>query len=198
MRRLVVAALVALLALSVAGCGGGGEEEAAAPPADSAAVPAPPPADTDVNAVPIANRSEAASETFEPFPDTIEIPEAVAERLDRKQAMLLLFYNGAQEQTDDLRSQVDAVIDDNLGLIDLISYDLGKYTSIDSDGIVVVKEEELAEDANAQQAVSLARELGVDHVPYIVIVDDQGYRIFWSRGFIDTDLLERQVQRAAR
>jgi hypothetical protein len=40
--------------------------------------------------------------------------------------------------------------------------------------------------------------LNVDHVPYIIIVDDQGYEVFRHRGFIDSELLERQVQRAGR
>jgi glutaredoxin len=145
----------------------------------------------------MADRSEATSETFEPFPEGADIPAAVAERLDRKQAMLLLFYNSAQKQTDDLREQVDSVVSDNKGLIDLITYDLGKYTSVDAEGNVKVKEEDLSADEKAQEAVRFAREIGVDQVPYIVIVDDQGYRIFWSRGFIDAELLERQVQRAA-
>ena len=36
--------------------------------------------------------------------------------------------------------------------------------------------------------MSLARELGVDFTSFIVITDDQGYIIYKSRGFIDSEL----------
>lgn len=196
MRRLVAALLVALLALSLVGCGGGGEEEAAAPPDAGAAAPPPPPPGAEAVAV-IPDRSAQASETFEPFPAGEFVPAAVQERLETDQAMLLFFYNSDQEVTDDLRKQVNSVVADNRGLIDLVTYDLGKSTSIDDDGGIEVDQEKLAKDENAQQAVRFARELGVDHLPYIVIVDQQGYRIFWARGQVDRDVLDRQVQRAA-
>jgi hypothetical protein len=197
MRRLVAALLVALLAFTLVGCGGGGEEEAAAPPADQAAAPPPAPVDPAV-VVPVADRSAATSETFEPFPTGDAVPAPVLERLKTKQAMLLFFYNSGQDVTDDVRDQIDTVVADNQGLIDLITYDLGKSTSVNEVGQVVVDEGKLSEDESGQQAVHFAKTVGVDHTPYIIIVDEQGYQIFWARGFIDAESLERQVQRAAQ
>ncbi|HSK46398.1 MAG TPA: hypothetical protein VLA05_00165 [Coriobacteriia bacterium] len=196
MRRLVAALLVAFLALTLVGCGGGGEEEAAAPPPEQAApAPAPAPVDGQV-ASPIADRSDLSGEVFVPFPTGEGVPSAVQERLDTNQAMLLLFFNADQEVTDEVRDEVDKVAEDNRGLIDLLTYDVGKSTKVNSDGEVVIDEQELTNDPSGQEAVRFAHEIGVDHLPYIVIVDEQGYEIFWSRGFIDAELLDRQVERA--
>lgn len=194
MRRLVAALIVVLLALSLAGCGGGGEEPTAQP---TTAPPAAPPTPTSQDVQPIPDRSQGASETFEPFRLQSPPPAAVAERLRTRQAMLLFFYDSSQQVTDDLRDQIDDVVAENRGLIDLIAYDLGKYASVDASGVVKI-DPRLEKDQNAQQAARFAREVGVDHLPYTVIVDDQGYRIFSARGFIDAQLLERQVQRASR
>jgi len=197
MRRLVAAVSVALLAFVLVGCGGGGEETATEAPAETAA-PAPAPAPTDGESTQVmADRSDASAEVYEPMPSGEGVPASVIERLDNGQAMVLFFYNSAQDVTDDVRKQVDIVADDNTGLVDLISYDLGKYTKVDSSGAVKVNEEALANDPKGQEAVQFARQLGVDHVPYLVVVDEAGYEIFWSRGFIDSELLDRQVQRVS-
>lgn len=195
MRRLVVALVVAVLALSLAGCGGG--EEPPATTAPTTQVPPPPPGTAVPTAEATDNRSFMATETFVPFTIAGDMPVAVQERLDTNQAMLLLFFNKEQESTDEVRSQVNEVLDDYRGNIDLIAYDLGKYTTT-VDGVVSVEDEGLNADEKGKEAVGFARQVGVDHVPYIVIVDNQGYKIFWSRGFIDTELLGRQVYRATR
>lgn len=195
MRRLVVVLLVATLSLIIAGCGGGGAETT------------PPPASTGTGVVTtpnlagatqgITDRSALSTETFKPFVAE-DMPADVQKLLDTKQAMLLFFYNPAQLQTDDLRSQINAVIKQNRGNIDLLTFDLSKYSSMDASGNVQVDTDALLADKKSVEAVRFAKDIGVDYVPYIVIVDDQGYEIFWSRGFIDAQLLERQVQRAVR
>lgn len=201
MRRLVAAVFVAALALTLAGCGGGGEEQASTPPpAEQAAAPAAPaPAPTDGQAVAaIDDRSDLSAEVFTKFPADESMPAAVQERLDAGQAMILFFYNPDQEVTDETKHAVEKVADNNRGLVDLLTYNVGKATKVNSDGEVVVDDEALTDDTGSQEAVRLAHLVGVDHLPYIVVVDEQGYEIFWSRGFIDADLLDRQAERAAQ
>lgn len=188
-RRLVVAALVALLAFSLVGCGGG--EEEAAPPPETPAAEAPAPAELT-----IADRSLEESAVFEPFPAGDFVPDEVQARLDAKpkQPMILFFYDDAQLETDDARAEIVAVRDDNSGAVDLLEYNLGKYTSINESGVVSV-DDALAEDEKGKQVVTLARELGVNFTPFVVVVDDQGYVIYKWRGYIDAEMLGRQVAR---
>ena len=110
--------------------------------------------------------------------------------------MLLFFYDSTQNVTDDQREEIDAVVEENRGLIDLVAYDIGKYTTVDSDGDVTVDDGARRTTPSAQQAVSSPAQLGVELTPYIVIVDDQGYIIWQFAGFVDRELLEREVQRA--
>lgn len=198
MRRLVAALLAALLAVALFGCGGKGGET---PEPDATETPAqaPAPAPADDTAV-IANRSDLWEEITEskPFPTGEDVPESIANRIKAGKAMLLFFYSSGQPSTDDVRTEVNSVASANKGLIDLISYDLSKNTEVKDDGTIKVDEEKLQGDDKAKQAARLASVLGVDHVPYITIVDEQGQIIFWSRGFIDSELLERQVQRASK
>jgi len=199
MRRLVAALIALLLVLTLVGCGGG-EEPADTAATDEAAAPAPaPPAAADDGAVsPIVDRSDLSEEMFEPMPNGEGVPQSVTDRLADGKAMLLLFYNSDQDVTNDLRKQVDMVAEDNTGMIDLLTYNLGKSAEVDDSGKVVVDEEELTDDPKGQEAVSFARLLEIDHVPTLIVVDEQGYQIFKSRGFIDAELLERQVERAAQ
>lgn len=197
-RRLVVAALVALLAFSLVGCGGGGEEEAA-PPADQAAAPAPDaaPAPVPTEGGPaIADRSAEETTVFEPFPTGDFVPAEVTQRLKMvpKQPMILFFYDDAQAETDDARAEVVEVRDDNRGAVDLLEYNIGKYTSINTSGVASVSGK-LNQDEKAKQAITLARELGVKFTPFVVVVDDQGYVIFKWRGYISAEMLGRQVDR---
>lgn len=196
MRRLVAALIVVLLAFTLVGCGGGGEEE---PATDQAATEAPPTtAPVNPDAAPIEDRSIESSETFFPFSSKDATPSAVEQRLNTKQPMLLFFYDSSLQVADDVRDQVDEVVSNNRGAIDLITYDLGKYVSVNESGVVEVEREAITNDENAKQAVRFARVVGVTHLPYIIIVDDQGYQIYWGRGFQDAQLLERQVVRATR
>jgi hypothetical protein len=186
--------------LSIVGCGGGGAEQPPAPADTGSASPAAAPAAPGGGGVPVAqitDRSDLTTESFIPF--KVEgVPAEVQQRLDTKQAMLLFFFNSAQLQTDDLRSQINIVIKQNQGNIDLLSYDLSKYTSFDASGNVEVDQAGLLQDKKAMEAVKFGRAVGVDQVPYIVIIDDQGYRIFTGRGFLDAKTLGREVQRAVR
>lgn len=199
MRRPVVALLVAFLAFSIVGCGGGGAEDAAvsqdtAPPAP---VAPPAPIGGPEQTEPIPNRSPDDEELFEPFPAGAFVPAGVAGRLESKQPMILFFTDAQQKTTDDMRAEINAVVAQNRGAIDLLVFDIGKFISMSNTGDVKV-DSKLQSDPVASQAAQLANELGVSFMPFMVIVDDQGYVIFKSRGVLDKDLIERQVQRAIR
>jgi hypothetical protein len=182
------------MALSLVACGGGAEEppapegEAAAPPPVAA-----PPAAADPN--PIADRSAEESDTFEPFPSGEDIPEPVADRIVEKQPMLMLFVDESQKDTNDVRDEVAVVVKNNRGRIDLLTYDVGKYSNVTKGGTVEVDAAKLDKDPKAQESVMLARAVGVTFTPYILIVDDQGYIIYRHSGYVDSELLERQVLR---
>ncbi len=194
MRRIVAVLLVALLAFTLVGCGGGAEEP---PPADTAAPAAPPPPPAPEDQALIPDRSNVEEDVFEIFPTGEFVPDSLAKKIADKQPTVILFVDGAQKDTNDVKKEVNAVIKANQGLADLFIYDLGKYASISKDGQIKVDEAALKEDPTAADAVNLARELGVSFTPFIVVTDDQGYLIFKHRGFIDAELLEPQLQRVS-
>lgn len=190
MRRFVAAVLVAVVALALVGCGG---EE----PADNTAAPvAPPPVivvEEDDALIP--DRSAEESAVFEPFPINEEFPASLLEAVKSKQPTIIVFIDSAQKDTNDLRSEVDTVVKENQGLVDLFTYDLGKYAVISPDGVIDVDQKKLQEDETAKGAIELAKVMDVNFTPYIIITDDQGHVIYKHSGFIDFELLDAQVQR---
>jgi thioredoxin-related protein len=197
MRRLVVAIFVAVVALSLGGCGGG-SQPAATPAATPAAAPAAAPAPAAA-AAGIANRSENETETFVPFPDKAFVPADLKQKITvEKQPTLIYFYDSSQQSSKEVRAIIDAVRNDNRGLVNLVAFDIGKYVITGSDGVVTVDDTKFAHDPTASQAVQLARELGVSFTPFIVLTDGQGYVIYKQRGLVDRAFLEREVLRASR
>ncbi len=193
MRRLVVALMIVALALALTGCGGG--EEAAAPAATT-----PPPAEVappPTGPVEITGISDNMPPVFEPFPTGSGIATDVAELIADKQPTLIYFYDSVQYTAGENRELIDKVLDENRGLVDLVAYDIGKYTTVDASGTIAVLPE-FENDQAAQVAVGMARTLGASFTPFIVLTDSQGYIIWKYRGFVDKDFLERQVQRASR
>jgi len=195
MRRFVVLVLVAVLAFTLVGCGGGAEEEPAAE--QPAAAPVAPPVQPAGDDAVIADRSAEETDTFEIFPTGEAVPAALAKKVADKQPTIILFVDGAQKDTNDIKKEVNAVMKSSQGLADLFTYDLGKFASVAKDGTIKVDEAGLKGDPNAAAAVGLARTLGVGFTPFVVVTDDQGYIVFKHRGFIDRDLLEAQVQRVS-
>ncbi len=186
MRGFVVALVAVSMLFVLTGCGGGGGEETVTetpPPAEAAP---PPPAEGS----PITDRSKPESATvFEEFPKGSQLPTAVAENLEVGQPMLILFVDGSQKVTNEVRSAVDAAVKKYTGVVDLIVYDLSKYASTDASGQVNVDGTGLTEDPKNALATSLARELKVSGRPYIVMTDDQSFVVFRHRGLVDTDFL---------
>jgi len=195
MRRLVAALIIALLAFGLVGCGGGAEE-----PAAPAETPAAAPAPTTPEATgggEITGISDNEPAVFAPFPTGSSIATDLAERVAAKQPTLIYFYDSGQNTAAVNRKIIDTVLDDNRGLVDLVAYDIGKYTAIDASGTITV-DPEFTSDPNAQVAVQMARVLGVSFTPFIVLTDTQGYIIWKHRGLADQAFLEREVQRATR
>lgn len=197
MRRPVAVLIAVMIALTLAltGCGGGGDQ-AETP----AAAPSPAPTPAAVPAVvggPVTGISDNVPPVFEPFPVGSSIATEVAENVAAKQPTLIYFYDSAQYTAAENRRIIDKVLDDNRGLVDLIAYDVGKYTTVDENGTITVLPA-FAKDPTAIVAAGMARTLGASFTPYIVLTDTQGYIVWKFRGLIDKDFLEREVQRAAR
>ena len=183
MRKLVVALVVAGLAFTLAGCGGGGEAAEPATPAASPTPPAPAAAPTVTD-----DRSPVeTSPTVPPvaFPSTLStpLPEAVQNKLDAGRPMLMFFFDTAELETKAERAEIDAVLGEYRGLIDLVTFDVSSKSGVP------------ASDA-AKAAVSLANDLGIKGTPYIMVVDGNGFITWRWLGFVDRDLIDREVLRA--
>lgn len=193
MRRIVVALFVLVLAFSLAGCGGGDEQPTA--PADGGVVdPAAAPATQEPSKT--ADPSDPApAVTFEAFPAGLEVPEELAADIESKQPTLILFVDGSQKVTNEVRAAVDDALSANRGLATLHSYDLGKYAKVDSSGTAVVDAEGLDGNTELGRAAMMARDLGVKTLPYLIMTDDQGYIVSRRQGLVDAAFLEMHMAR---
>jgi hypothetical protein len=178
MRRFVVALVIAGLALMLIGCGGGD-----APAEEGAAVdvPAATPAEPAEPAY-VTDRSQVETGFPAPFPafEETDTPDALQSKLDAKRPMLIFFYDSRHGVTKAQRAEVDAVMTEYRGLIDLITFDAAG-----------------AGEAAAEAAV-YAGELGAGSAPYLIAVDDSGFITWRWRGFVDRDLIGREVERATQ
>lgn len=188
MRKVVIVAVAVVLALGLAGCGGGTEETAV--PIDASA----PAAGAETSASAETSDTASEGEVFYPFPVTEETPASIKSALDNGEPMILLFFDADQKVTDDVRKQINTAAKE--AEIDLYTFNMGEYATVDAEGMIEVDEEALKADPAGQALVATARELGVAFVPFTVIVDYQGQVVFKQAGFIDAGLLERQVTRA--
>lgn len=195
MRRLVVAMIAVSMLVMLAGCGGGGESDSGEVAVQTEGVPAP--ATTDV-AEEGADLTPLEEQVFEPFPADEEIlTDEIAQRLQAEQPILVYFYDSSQKTSDDQRAEIDAVLDDYRGLIELVSYDVGKYVSIAEDGEITVLTS-MADDETAKKIANLLSPdfLDVRFTPYLVFVNSDGYVTYRYRGPVDSSLVEREVLRA--
>ena len=204
MRRIVAAGIAALIAASLLGCGGGGADTAGsgdvAVQTQSDPTAAPPSSVAPVSDVVTNTLSPRVAQPFVPFPkDEDVLPQEVMNRLETKQPIMLFFYDASQKTTDDQREAIDAVLADYRGLIDLVSYDVGKYVSSDEAGVVTL-DPGMESDAGAKRVANLIGEayLDITFTPSIVLVDDQGYITRRFRGYVDEVAIEREVLRATQ
>ncbi len=192
MRRFVVVLVVALMALTLVACGGGDTEEPVEAPDTGDAAPPPPVVEEDPDFSPVEES------VFEPFPidPEIGIPDSIQSRLDAGQPMIILFRDETQETTDDQTVIIEGVMETYRGLIDLVTFDVGRYVKHDDKSAIEVNAD-INEDDAAKQ---LARLLDEDHLdirftPFTLIVDKQGYVTWRYRGISDDKTLEREVLR---
>ena len=128
-----------------------------------------------------ANDSGLAPVGFPSF-TTTETPAVFKEKLDRGQPMLILFYDDAQQVTATERAEVDAVMSEYRGLIDLVTFNVGGDVS----------------DPATLAAVTYAKELGVSGTPYVLVVDGGGFITWRIKGYADQASIMREVERATR
>jgi len=196
---IVLAAVLVFSAAVLAGCGGGDVEEPQT--TTDAAAPAPVPVAPAAEVVPVDRTPEEVA-AYEPFPtNPATTPQAVIDLIEAKQPMMVLFWDSTQKTSNDEREGIDGktgidkLMSEYRGTIDLVSYDIGRYVKTAPDGSITVAEE-FSGDTAAQQAVTLATDLGVKFTPYIVIVDGEGYIIARFRGWDEYKNIEREVLRA--
>ncbi len=180
MRKIVAVLVVASLAFALVGCGGGGDTattDTTTPAATTPAAATPPAQSTD--------RSPIESGTPEPFPSVVStaLPSAIQTKLDAKRPMVLYFYDSTLPESKTVRAEIDAVMADNRGLIDLVTYDLGA-----TKGGVPTE--------SAQLGAMLAGDLRVVRPPYIIIVDGNGFITWRFMGYVDREIISREVLRA--
>jgi len=192
MRRLVVALIAVGLVFTLAGCGGGEEP---AEPAEAPAEAAEPAAAVPATAT-VVNLSDNEPPIFSEFPTSTTVPKEVRELIDAKQPTLIYFYDGSQNTSKANRKLIDSVIKKNRGLVELVTYDVGKYVSGDAAKPVTL-DEDFADDKKYQDAVNLAQLLDVSFTPFMVLTDGQGYIIWKFKGLADKDFLEREILRAS-
>jgi len=96
--------------------------------------------------------------------------------------MLILFYDDAQQVTPTVRAEVDAVMTQYRGLIDLVTFSVGGP----------------ADDRSTLDAVAYASELSAASTPYIIVVDGGGFITWRSKGYAEQAILKREVERATR
>lgn len=181
MRRSVVALIAVALALTLGACSGGGDKATTETPPATAA-PAKPAA-TEAEAPPdrSANDNDALPMAFPSF-TTTTTPAIFKEKLDAGRAMLILFYDTRQDQTTDVRAEVDAVMTEYRGLIDLVTFDVAGA----------------ATDPAVQAAALYASELGVASTPYLIVVDKGGFITWRNKGYAERGIIEREVERATK
>lgn len=184
MRRFVVALAVAMLALTLAACGGGGEGETTE--GTDTAVPVAPTAEAPAGEPEYVTDRSINDSDFEPYPfpafTSTSTPSALQDKLDDGRPMLIFFYDPAQDVTKATRVEIDAVMKEYRGLIDLVTFNIG----------------DTAGQQAAETAVTYANELGIDGTPYTIVVDDGGYVTWRWKGFAERGYLTREVERATR
>lgn len=181
MRRIVVALITLSLAFGLVGCGGGGDEATDAGTDTATDAPVVVPQTTEEAEV---DRSPVETGFPEPFPaiESTEVPSAIQQKLDDGRPMVLFFYDSAEVVTKDQRTELDAALKEYRGLIDLVTYDVaGKDGTSDED---------------AQLAAVLASDLGVASTPYVIMVDGNGFITWRFQGYVDRDVIDREILRA--
>ncbi len=104
-------------------------------------------------------------------------------KLDAKRPMALYFFDSSLPESKIIRAELDAVLSENRGLIDLVTFDLGATKN----GVAT---------DSSQVGATLAGDLQVVRPPYIVLVDGNGFIVWRFMGYVDREIIGREVLRA--
>jgi hypothetical protein len=192
MRRLVAALVLATVAISVVGCGGGEDPGAVmVVPAATSTAGAGTQEKTPLEDTLSPTQTISPDQEAYPEPWTAPVsrtPKAIQKRLDDHQPMLIVFIDSKQRITKDQKNEISAVMEDYGDLVDVLYYDVAS----------VVPGSHEPTDTEAAKAASLATEMRVSFLPYLLFVDQFG-RITWRfNGYVDRKLIEREVLRATK
>lgn len=197
MRRLVVALLVAVLALTLVGCGGGSDDTSATTDTGAQAAAPPPPAATTNPDQIVPDRSPTETVLFAALSDQASgLPSDVQKRLDKKQPMLIYVFDKTQKSSAETRAEVDKAIKRYRGLIDLVAYDVSRYVTTDVDSGAVSVDPKLTKDVEASKVVKMLEQMQITSTPTIIITDSAGTVLWRSRGYTDRQLIEKEILRA--
>jgi len=194
MRRLVVALIALAVASLLVGCGGGDAEETTQVSTD----------DTAVTEDSVASDSSGTANTAAPenlvgvtLPvDEALVPDAVIQRLESGQSMLVFFHQNetiatstpededTQNVTDDLRLEIEAVMDKYRGLIDFVEFDIDPE----------IVGSEIEDDSSAAKMYMFTDFLGIRQTPYVLVIDDTGMVTYSMRGYVERGVLEREIE----
>ncbi|TLM79757.1 MAG: hypothetical protein FDZ70_02700 [Actinobacteria bacterium] len=191
MRRLIAALLVLALALTLTACGKKDDTATTTTTTTDTGSSAPPPPPSGAVEEVAVDRSPTETVDFGEFPRGGSVatitPTVIAENLQAGTAMIVWYYDSTQTQTDDIRAEIDKVLADYRGLIELVAFDVRKGVP----GAAKV-------DPEVEKASMIAERLGVTSTPYLIVVDTQGLITYRVRGPVDADVLEREVVRATQ
>jgi hypothetical protein len=193
MRRLVVALVLVIVAVSLTACGGsgGGSGTPAAGTPVSAASTA---SASSQAAGPPADDTLSGTQTvlpYESFPnDPAGTPAVIKKDLADHQPMIMFWYDPTTKVTVDQRAEINAVMHKYTGLIDLVAIDYTKAIAPNGDASQVPSE-------TAKFALITAQ-LRVPTTPYVLLIDRAGRITYRFAGFVDRTLLEREVLRATQ
>ncbi len=181
MRRIFVALIVLSMAFGVVGCSGTDETVETAETDEAAPVVA----DAAVAVEEDLDRSLLETGYPAAFPEvtSTEIPSAIQEKLDDGRPMAIFFYDDTEVVTKDQRTELDAALTEYRGLIDLVTYNLASAAGS-------------TPSEDVQAAALLASDLGVSGTPYIIMVDGNGFVTWRFKGYVDQDVIGREVLRA--
>ncbi|MBN2404617.1 MAG: hypothetical protein JXE06_03465 [Coriobacteriia bacterium] len=181
MRRIFVALIVLSMAFALVGCGGTDETAETAETDEAAPVVA---ATTDP-VEEVVDRSLLETGYPAQFPEVTntEMPSAIQEKLDDGRPMAIFFYDDTEVVTKDQRTELDAALTEYRGLIDLVTYNLASAAGS-------------TPSEDVQVAALLAADLGVSGTPYIIMVDGNGFVTWRFKGYVDRDVIGREVLRA--
>lgn len=189
MRRVVTALVLVVAAMTIVACSGG-------QPTDTGTVtpttPTAPVAQPGGSAPATSTDVLSPVETVAPgemFPtDKGSVPSAVLANLTAKKPMLVYFFDPTTKVAANQRKHIDSALRGYSGKIELVTFD---YTvGLPSGGAAAAPSEEVA------KAELMAGLLKVDTTPYIIFVDAEGRITYRFSGFVDRELLEREVLRA--